>query len=95
MADRWAGFGRWLRAEAPFVIVLAAMVVPFLYMWAAPGHWRRGSGAIAGAVLLAALFRALLPSEKVGLLAVRGRARDTAFLTVLGGGLLAVAIRLH
>ena len=95
MARRWAGIGRWVRAEVPFVVVLVAMTVPFLYLLTEPGRWRRGSGAIAGAVLLAALLRAVVPERYIGLLAVRGRIRDALFLAVLGGVILAVTIRLQ
>jgi hypothetical protein len=95
MTQRWAGIGRWLRVEAPFVVVVVAMVAPVPYLILAPSHWRRGSAAIALAVLLAAAIRAALPAERVGLLSIRGRVRDTAFLTLVGGVILAVAIRLH
>ena len=95
MAGRWAGFGRWLRAEAAFVLVLLAMLTCIGFLFFESGHWRIGSGAIASTLLFAALLRALLPASRAGLLVVRGRLRDSLALAIMGGVVLAVAIRLH
>jgi hypothetical protein len=53
------------------------------------------SGVVAVAVLLAGLLRAVLPTPRAGLLAVRGRWVDTVLYLVLGGLILGLDIRLH
>lgn len=39
-------------------------------------HWREGAVLLAGALVVGALLRALLPVEQVGLLAIRSRPID-------------------
>jgi len=95
MAGRWAGLGRWLRAEAAFVLVMLAMLGCVAFLFFESRHWRIGSGAIAATLLFAAVLRAVVPAPYAGLLAVRGRVRDTVALAVMGGVVLAVAIRVH
>ena len=85
----------WLRAEAPFVVVVTLVLASCLYLYLAPGHWRRASGVIALALIVAGLFRAFLPNSGAGLLFVRGRARDAVTYLVLGGVILGVAIHLR
>jgi DUF3017 family protein len=86
---------QWLRAEAPFVAVVALVVAAGLYLHHAPGHWRRVSGVIAVALLLAGVLRLFLPAAQVGLLNVRGRVRDALTYLLIGGLILGVAIHLH
>jgi hypothetical protein len=86
---------RWLRAELAFVLVVAAVVAAAGYLVLFPGHWRRGTGVISLALLAAGVLRFVLPPPHVGMLAVRGRWRDTLCYLGIGGVILAVAIRLH
>jgi hypothetical protein len=86
---------QWLRAEAPFVLVVALILAAVIYLRQAPGHWRRTSGLIAVALLLAGVLRLVLPAANVGLLNVRGRIRDGLTYLIIGGLLLGVAIHLH
>jgi hypothetical protein len=86
---------QWLRAEAPFVVVVAIVVGACAYLHHAPGHWRRVSGIIAVALLLAGVLRLFLSDAQAGLLAVRGRVRDGLTYLLIGGLILAVAIHLH
>jgi hypothetical protein len=88
-------FLAWLRLEWPYVLVIAIIGAAALYMWIAPGHWRRSSGLIALALLAAAGLRFALPSERAGLLVVRGRLRDGVTYLFIGGVLLGLAIHLH
>ena len=74
MASSRQGGGR---QQLPFAVVLAGLAASFVYLLLEPGHWERGTGAIAASVLLAAAFRALLPTRHVGSLAVRSRWLDT------------------
>ena len=50
--------------------------------------------AIAGASLLAAALRLVLPGPSAGLLAVRGRFLDVFFYTLFGGLIVLTDIRL-
>ncbi|WP_433166107.1 DUF3017 domain-containing protein [Kribbella sp. CA-247076] len=71
------------RSEWPLILSLlvaaTGLVVLTFY------NWRNGVLVFSGAVLLAGLLRATLTDTAAGLLHVRGRMFDTAFL--LGAGL--------
>ena len=83
----WRGAVRDGLAFALVLIVCAVGIVLItLY------HWRRGAVLIGAALLLAALFRALLPDRRAGLLAVRGRPVDVLSYTALGACVLSVAV---
>jgi hypothetical protein len=86
---------RRLQAQAPFLIVLLLVVGVFVYLTIEPGHWRRGTSALALAMLLAAALRVLVPSQRAGMLAVRGRWWDTLCYLALGVLILIVDIRLQ
>jgi hypothetical protein len=86
---------QWILDQLPFLAVLALLVVAFLYLIVEPGHWRRGSGVVAVAMLVAAVLRGVLPGHRAGLLAVRARWLDVLAYVVLGGVILGVDIRLH
>jgi hypothetical protein len=76
--------------EWPIALVLFCVAGGFAVVLA--NHFRRGSVVIAGALLLAALLRLLLPARLAGLLVVRSRVFDVAVLTVLGIGLFLTAV---
>jgi hypothetical protein len=84
-----------MREQAAFLLVVLGVVAGFLYLLVEPTHWRRGTGVIAFALLLAALLRLVLRGYVAGLLAVRSRAVDTALYLLLGGLIIAVDIRLN
>jgi uncharacterized membrane protein YjjP (DUF1212 family) len=86
---------RWLRTELPFVIVVAGIVAAAVYLYLFPGHWRRATVAMALTLLLACVLRIVLPSDRVGLLNVRGRWYDAVCYFVMGAVILGVDIRLH
>lgn len=71
--------------------VLALMLVGLL-VTVVLDRFRRGTVVMAAAVLLGAFFRAMLPTERVGVLAVRRRSVDVACLGSLGLGLIVVAL---
>ena len=83
------------RAQAPFLVVLGIVVAVFVYLSIWPGHWRRGTGLIAVAMLLGAVLRLTLPTSHAGLLAVRGRWWDSFCYLALGALILIVDIRLR
>ncbi|WFR74539.1 DUF3017 domain-containing protein [Prescottella defluvii] len=67
-----------LVVAAAFVLVLA-------------DRWRRGALVLGGAMLLAAVLRAVVSPDRVGLLAVRGKGFDVAAMTVVGVAIIALA----
>ncbi|WP_312868208.1 DUF3017 domain-containing protein [Amycolatopsis pithecellobii] len=84
------GSHRWTRLEhVPFGIVLVLVLVAALRIL--QYHWRQGAVIIGGALLVAAVFRALLPDARAGLLAIRGRPVDVLSYTGLGALLLFLA----
>jgi hypothetical protein len=70
----------WLM-QVPYLIVLATMGAGIVIVAAA--YFKRGPALIAGALLLAAVFRALLPPDQAGMLAGRSRLFDVSLLTGL------------
>ncbi|MVU78819.1 DUF3017 domain-containing protein [Nocardia sp. ET3-3] len=71
------------------LLVAAVLVVAVVFL--AWDRWRRGTFFFGGATLLAAALRLVLPADRAGLLAVRGKAFDVAWLTVLGGAIIVLA----
>lgn len=59
---------------------------------AAFGHWRRAALMVAGALLLGAVLRLVLPRETAGLLTVRRRWIDVTVLAVLGVAIAVVTL---
>jgi hypothetical protein len=84
-----------MRAQAPFVTVLAIALLSFLYLLVQPAHWRRGTSILAIAMLLAGAFRLILSRPRAGLLAVRTRWFDAACYILVGVLILITDIRLH
>ena len=87
--------GRWILDQLPFLVVFCLLTAAFGYLLAAPEQWRRGTIAIAAALLLAGVLRAVLPNRWIGMLAVRSRPLDAVAFLVLGGVILAAEIRLR
>jgi hypothetical protein len=55
-------------------------------------HFRWGNLLIAGSLLAGALFRLVLPTRRAGLLAVRARITDVVTMSVMGAGLMVLAL---
>lgn len=79
-----------LRNQWTLFLVLLAMATSCTIL--ATGHWRRGAFAFGLTVLLAGLFRLVLPTRRVGLLAVRSRWFDTTLLLAAAAALLALTL---
>jgi hypothetical protein len=77
--------GRTDLRNLPMIIVLALAATGLGYAGAVPPHWLRGVLLLAFAMLLAGVFRLVLPVRQAGLLAVRSRVADV--LCYAGGGL--------
>jgi hypothetical protein len=84
-----AAIGRHL----PFGLVLLTVAVAMLRM--VEYHWRQGAALIGCALVLAAFFRAVLPTRRAGLLAVRGRPVDVLSYGGLGACVLFVALTIQ
>nr|WP_081748613.1 DUF3017 domain-containing protein [Nocardiopsis sp. CNT312] len=78
----------WL-VQTPYALVLSALAAGIVVVAAA--HFKRGPTIIAGALVLAALFRSVLPREWIGLLAVRRRWVDLATLVGMAVMLMVLA----
>ncbi len=83
-------FGRTLARAVPIAIVLAIVASGLVLI--ALAHWRRGTVALAFAMLLAGLLRAVLSERVIGVLAVRGKGFDLAFYFTVGAAMLVLAI---
>lgn len=55
-------------------------------------HWRQGSALLGGALLAAAVLRALLPTDRTGLLAIRSKAIDVIFYSAFGLVMVVLAV---
>ena len=76
---------RWQRfiTAVPVCIVLALVLAAAILV--VVDRWRRGAVVFSGALLVGAVLRACLPSTRAGLLQVRSRVFDVAFLGSLAG----------
>jgi hypothetical protein len=84
---------RPVKVHVAFTLVLVIAAVGVLRI--AQYHWREGSVLIGGALLVAALLRAVLPATRVGLMAVRGRAVDVLTYSALAACVLFISITLQ
>ncbi|HEU5473927.1 MAG TPA: DUF3017 domain-containing protein [Actinophytocola sp.] len=75
------------------MMVLAVVAVGLVRI--AQYYWREGAVLVGGALLLAALLRALLPQERIGLVAIRGRGVDVLLYGGLGFAVLAIAMTIQ
>ena len=80
------------RSQVAFVLVLVVLAVGMVRIGLY--HWREGAVLIGGALVLAGLFRAVLPARLIGLLAVRGRLIDVLSYAGLAALMLFVALTL-
>jgi hypothetical protein len=81
-----------LPVHAPLALVLfiaAAGMVRVLTQ-----HWREGAVLLGGAMIVAAVLRAVLPTERVGLLAVRSRPVDVLCYAAFGVVMSIIAVQI-
>jgi DUF3017 family protein len=76
--------------QLPFAVVLLVMAVAVLRI--VQYHWREGAALIGAALLLAGALRAVLPTAKAGLLAIRGKIVDIVTYAGLAAAVLYVAL---
>ncbi|MDA3647437.1 DUF3017 domain-containing protein [Saccharopolyspora indica] len=89
MSEQSGGRSR-LVSYVPFGLVLLIAAVGFLLV--SMQYWRRGSVLLVMALLVAAGLRAVVPPERVGLLAIRSRVVDVLLYSGFGVAILAVAL---
>ena len=85
---------RRIRAQAPFLAVLAVLIASVIYLTIEPEHWRRGIGIMSASLLLAGVLRLMLDRPHAGLLGFRNRGLDAVCYLLLGVVILIVDIRL-
>lgn len=81
---------RALVRAIPITIVLS--IVAFGLLLIAFAYWRRGTVALAFAMVLAGVLRLVLSERVIGVLAVRGRGFDVTFYFVVGATMAALAV---
>lgn len=73
-----------------YLVVLAGTAVGIGIVWT--GDWRLGTEWMAGALIFAAVVRAVLPHREAGMLAVRHRVLDCLLLGGAGALLIFLAV---
>ncbi|GAA3866604.1 DUF3017 domain-containing protein [Tessaracoccus defluvii] len=91
MADRPDKPVDWY-PDRPGPLLVSLALVGVGAALAAVGQWRAGAIVIAGALLVAAVFRLVLPRRHAGLLVVRRRWLDVLVLGALGVGTFVLAL---
>lgn len=86
--DRRSGRARF--AQLPFAVVLLVVAVAAVRI--VQYHWREGTALIGAALLLAGVLRAVLPTARAGLLAIRGKVVDIVTYAGLAAAVLYVAL---
>ena len=72
------------------MVVVAGVVVAAIVL-VLSDRWRRGAVAFGAATLLAGVIRIALPTDRVGLLAVRSKRFDAAALLAAGTAIVWLA----
>lgn len=83
----WRDAARTHVALAVVLLITAAGMVRIVQY-----HWVQGAVLIGGALVVGALFRAVLPPHRAGLLAVRSRPVDVLTYLILGSCVIFVAL---
>lgn len=76
----------------PYPLLSAVSVLAVGVGFAALGHWRRAALLIAGALLLGAVLRLVLPRELAGLLTLRRRWVDVVVMAGMGTAVAVLAL---
>ena len=78
--------------DVPYLIVLVTAAAGVLYAALLSTHWLRGVGVVGTAMLLGAVFRAVLTDRQAGMLAVRHRPFDVVCYLLFGAGIIVVGV---
>ncbi|HEV2777817.1 MAG TPA: DUF3017 domain-containing protein [Actinophytocola sp.] len=82
-----------MRKHLPLILVLTVAVIGIVRI--VQYYWRQGTVLIAVALILAAMLRAMLPNDRIGMVAIRGRGIDVLLYGGLGFAMLAVALTIQ
>ena len=85
-----AGVAAW----ALYLVLLAGVAVGLYITWQGSKNAARGACVVGCSLLVAALARLALPPRYAGPLFSRGKTPDVLAFTVLGAGVLGVALML-
>lgn len=72
------------------LVVLAIMAVGMVITGF--GSWQVGACVVGGGMIVGALVRAILPSDKVGLLRVRTKPADATWMLLVGVGIIVMVL---
>ena len=83
----------WDRSRLPTVlpVALVAAIALVGMVLVLTQHWRRGAVLLGVALLVAAALRLAVPAERVGLLAIRGKAVDVLRYSGFGTAMVLLA----
>jgi hypothetical protein len=87
-----AGRDLWTRLPVQVPVALVLVIAASGMVRVLTQHWREGAVLLGGALLVAATLRVLLPDDRAGLLAVRGRVIDVLCYSGLGIVMVALAV---
>lgn len=79
-----------MKKHLPLLLVLAVTAVGLIRI--VMYNWREGTVLLGFALVLAAILRALLPAERIGMVAIRSRAVDVLLYGGLGLMMMAVSL---
>ncbi|ATY09497.1 DUF3017 domain-containing protein [Amycolatopsis sp. AA4] len=87
--QRHRGDRPWL-VHAPFAVILLLLAVAVVR--AVQYHWREGAALVGVALFVAGALRAVLPEERAGLLAIRGKIVDIVTYGALCAAVLFISL---
>ena len=79
-----------MKKHLPLILVMAVTAVGLIRI--AMYNWREGTVLLGLALVLAGVLRALLPADRIGLVAIRSRAVDVLLYGGLGLMVMAVSL---
>jgi Protein of unknown function (DUF3017) len=82
-----------VKSNLPLALVLAVIAIGLVRI--VQYHWRQGAVLIGVALFVAAVLRALLPNDRVGMVAIRGRGVDVLLYSGLALAVMAVALTIQ
>jgi hypothetical protein len=82
-----------MKSHVPLILVLAVTAIGLVRI--GMYHWREGTVLLGAALLMAGMLRALVPADRIGMVAIRGRGIDVLLYGGLGLMIMAVALTIQ